>query len=333
MAKQDVLDAINATIVENGQKGITAQSLNNILTMMTENAGEGGGSGDGLLRLNVPIPSIFEDIKSRIGDVMFYQAIWDEISSEAAAVAMSFPNTDEAVTAMFAQNAEVLEQIWSKFEEGKYPVVTLDYGLMYNAYVEDMIPMLQEENPELTEEQIRNILLVQMPKQSILGIPQAAMIPVSETEVTRALVFRIYSSIDGNFSYNTGGEISVFLDDIPDEIPAGLMQFVIRPLTNLYFPQDGATLSSLQMASNVYDYYDYSMNSDDSKAYFIEYFTPHLVDASGKATAQKPPFFITADFYIKKFKYFDGLSLKEAVIADDGSVTVTTLGSLTAPTE
>ena len=54
MAKQDVLDAINATIIENGQKGITAQSLNNILTMMTENAGEGGGSGDG----GDPVPGV-----------------------------------------------------------------------------------------------------------------------------------------------------------------------------------------------------------------------------------------------------------------------------------
>ena len=54
MAKQDIIDAINATIVENGQKGITADSLRNLLIMMTENAGEGGGSGDGALRVIVP---------------------------------------------------------------------------------------------------------------------------------------------------------------------------------------------------------------------------------------------------------------------------------------
>jgi hypothetical protein len=64
----------------------------------------------------------------------------------------------------------------------------------------------------------------------------------------------------------------------------------------------------------------------------MEYFTPYLVEANGRATEQKAPFFITADFCNKKFKYFDGLSLKEAVISSDGSVTVTTLGSLTSPT-
>lgn len=47
MAKQDVLNAINSTIAENNEKGITANSLRNVLTMMAENAGEGGGSSSG----------------------------------------------------------------------------------------------------------------------------------------------------------------------------------------------------------------------------------------------------------------------------------------------
>lgn len=42
-----MLDAINATIAPNNMNGITAQSLNNVLTMMVENAGEGGNSGSG----------------------------------------------------------------------------------------------------------------------------------------------------------------------------------------------------------------------------------------------------------------------------------------------
>ena len=50
MAKQDVLDAINSTIVQNDIKAITANALNNVLTMMVENAGE-GGNGDGVLRV------------------------------------------------------------------------------------------------------------------------------------------------------------------------------------------------------------------------------------------------------------------------------------------
>lgn len=49
MTKQEMLDAINSTIVANGQKGITAESLNNILNEMvnaTPEGGSGGGSSE-----------------------------------------------------------------------------------------------------------------------------------------------------------------------------------------------------------------------------------------------------------------------------------------------
>ena len=333
MAKQDVLDAINATIVENGQKGITAQALNNVLTMMTENAGEGGGSGDGLLRLNVPMFELLKVIRDTNGHWEFNQAIWDTFYAAMSESGQEMPNLNEVVPTIFAQNAEVLEQIWSKFEEGKYPVVTLDDSLMFDAYMKDAIPIHQEQFPELTEEQIRNEILVGIPKKSILGIPTAEVGAISDTKVVRVLNFKIYSSIDFNFSYNTGDTFKVLLDDIlmddiSYEVPAGLMEFTIRPFTNLYFPQDGATLSSEQMASNDYDYLDMISGGIAHENSLLEHFTPFLVDAEGKATAQGTPFFITADFYNKKFKYFDGLSLKEAVIASDGSVTVTTLGTI-----
>ena len=335
MAKQDVLDAINATIIENGQKGITAQSLNNILTMMTENAGEGGGSGDGLLRLNIPIPGLLSAISEVTGSSLFSQETWDELYAAIVERGEEFPNTNEVVPTLFAQNAEVLEQIWSEFENGKYPLVTLDDGLMYNAYVEDFIPIYQSRYPEYTEEFIRAIMLSEEPKKTILGIPEALLIEISGTKGVRCLSFEIYSGIlyiNDSFSFNTGDRILVALDDVPNVIPAGSMEFFIRPFTRLYFPQDGATLRSDQMMSNDYDIYDFIDSKFDDTP-LLEYFIPHLVNAEGEATAQRAPFFITADFTNKKFKYFDGLSLKEAVIESGGSVTVTTLGSLTAPTE
>lgn len=337
MAKQDILDAINATIVENGQKGITAQSLNNILTMMTENAGEGGGSGDGLLRLNIPIFGAYQGVYEVTGSTMFSQAAWGEYSAASAAIGMPFPNMDEAVTTMFAQNTEVLEQIWNKFEEGKYPVIALDDSITYNAFIKDIRSIYQEQFPGYTEEEIISMLEISFPKQSMLALPAAAKTPVAESGkgyiTARALKLSIYSVMDTDTIYATGDAIEMCLEDIPEMgVTAGDMMLYHKMVLNLYFPQDGATLSSEQMSSNVYDYFDYSSGSDDSQAPLIKYFTPHLVNAEGRATAQKAPFFITADFYNKKFKYFDGLSLKEAVIASDGSVTVTTLGTLNAPT-
>lgn len=45
MNKQELIAAINETISANGQKGITAESLANILTEMVNAAGEGGSGG------------------------------------------------------------------------------------------------------------------------------------------------------------------------------------------------------------------------------------------------------------------------------------------------
>lgn len=44
MNKQEIIEAINSTIMPNGQKGITAEALANILIEMA-NASGGGGSG------------------------------------------------------------------------------------------------------------------------------------------------------------------------------------------------------------------------------------------------------------------------------------------------
>ena len=48
MTKEELKEAIAATITENGQKGITGQALANLLNEIVDAAGEGGG-GSGLI--------------------------------------------------------------------------------------------------------------------------------------------------------------------------------------------------------------------------------------------------------------------------------------------
>lgn len=45
MTKEELKEAIAATITENGQKGITGQALANLLNEIVDAAGEGGSSG------------------------------------------------------------------------------------------------------------------------------------------------------------------------------------------------------------------------------------------------------------------------------------------------
>ena len=54
MKKEELIEAILATIATNGQKGITAESLANILVEMVNASGEGGGSGQVVFYIGIP---------------------------------------------------------------------------------------------------------------------------------------------------------------------------------------------------------------------------------------------------------------------------------------
>ena len=126
MAKQDVIDAINATIVENGTKGITADSLRNLLIMMTENAGEGGsGSGDGALRVIVPETLMVGSYISDQGELSpsSWATMRPEIEAELGADLSEY---EIAVNASFTHNAEVAQQILAKAKSGQGVSIVLD---------------------------------------------------------------------------------------------------------------------------------------------------------------------------------------------------------------
>lgn len=137
MAKQDVIDAINATIVENGQKGITADSLRNLLIMMTENAGEsgsGGGSGDGALRVVVPESLMFGLMIAQTGELSpsSWATMRPEIEAEAG---VDLSEYEIAVNASFTHNAAVAQQILAKARAGQGVSVVLDETPYSSAFV------------------------------------------------------------------------------------------------------------------------------------------------------------------------------------------------------
>lgn len=141
MAKQDVLDAINATIVPNGIKGITAQSLNNLLTMMTENAGE-GGSGDGALRVIVPEMMMLAPGILAMGELT--PASWATFKSEIEAEGLDLSIYDAVVNASFAHNATVAQQILEKGKAGQGVLVVLDQTPYSQAYIDIQSQMAPE---------------------------------------------------------------------------------------------------------------------------------------------------------------------------------------------
>lgn len=145
MAKQDVLDAINATIAPNGIKAITAQSLNNVLTMMTENAGE-GGSGDGALRVIVPEILMLGGIFIDLGEIS--PTSWEEVKLDfEAQFGDALSKYDSAVKASFEHNANIAQQIIEKGKAGQGVSVVLDQ----TPYLPASINLMLQLDPEYGE--------------------------------------------------------------------------------------------------------------------------------------------------------------------------------------
>lgn len=121
MTKKEIIEAINATIVPNNVKGITAESLANILIEMVNAE---GGSGDGALRVIVPDTMVGSMIVD-YGELS--PTSWIEFKEASGVLGMDFSEYDEVVEASFVHNADVAQQILAKAREGKGVSVVLDF--------------------------------------------------------------------------------------------------------------------------------------------------------------------------------------------------------------
>lgn len=326
MAKQDVLDAINATIVSNGIKGITAQSLNNILTMMTENAGEGGGggSGDGALRIMVPdtMTGIHEEF---IYAGEFSPAIWEQIKVELAnsGMPMDISAWDVAFSACFAHNAEVYQSLLKKIEshEGTFAILdqSLSMAVSYKMMIESEAPGAVEK-VDVSLGQLALCVGIHMHPaegyEEMFGPQAEPMIMVTP----------LYGQPDDMESYPP----ELMMGIMPD----GSIMFDASPSTStvyqFYIPESSdVSLTSEQKSLNrsFKSYGQYSNFSwDNVNIYFVS--------SSGYSMFDRVNFVsYNRDSDSPYYCYFKDLELKKAVLASDGSVSVETLGILTTPTE
>lgn len=124
-ANQEVIDAINGTIVSNNVKGITADSLRNLLLLMAENSG-GSGSGDGALR--VMIPNGAAAVEEGATEVDFNH-------ETVAMIAAEIPELAEVCEEMFAHNAKVYAQLMEKVNACEGVSVIVDASKFAKTYM------------------------------------------------------------------------------------------------------------------------------------------------------------------------------------------------------
>lgn len=129
MTKQEIIEAINSTIIANGQKGITAESLNLILNEIVDNSGEAGSGGsdnDGEEMFVFQYPSSLQEYD------VFDDFVWGrewymenlDIISEIFRDDVGIENFQETIIhqtfmSSFDNNERVLRQIQEKYQNGK----------------------------------------------------------------------------------------------------------------------------------------------------------------------------------------------------------------------
>lgn len=147
MTKAEIIEAINSTIVANGQKGITAESLSLILTEIVNMSGEGGsggGSGDGALRVIVPEIFFLGNMIAEAGEIS--PSSWPDIkSSLESTFGADLSEYDAVVNASFAHNANVAQQILEKAKTGNGVSVVLDQTPYSQAY----FSLMRQMEPEM----------------------------------------------------------------------------------------------------------------------------------------------------------------------------------------
>lgn len=154
MTKQEIINAINATIVANGQKGITAESLNNILTEMV-NATPEGGSGGG---------------ESSGGGSSVYTVKMSDVNISEDSTEVTLTATEEEKV----HNATVYAECVALMREGKAVDIKCDFTTLYAEMTGIPVSFAQAAPTE--------IMYAEASEE--LGIPTMISLTVMDTEFT-----------------------------------------------------------------------------------------------------------------------------------------------------
>ena len=307
MAKQEVLDAINATVAPNNIKGITADSLRNVLTLMAENAGS--GSGEGALRVMVPM-----DLSGTGANEMdFTPEYWETAKADLEWMIPGLSATlDPVVEELFRHNAEVYPLLMEKAAKNEGVMCLLDLS----AWVKEIFGTIAS-----MEGIAFSINAFSMSIPSMASIIEAEPAEVAD---------------------DMGMPTGVIIMPLSN----GSNEFGIQPFNAVELRADGSVRMYIDAANIDYVYVpadDEGVLSDDQKAINAQWkqqgspgAIKEVKTCSYDSSWSDGPKIVASGYdvmYYFQYSRITGItSFKQAKIADDGSVTVTTLGVINPPT-
>lgn len=317
MAKQDVLDAINSTIATNNTKGITAESLNSVLTMMVENGGEGGGgsgSGEGMLRLIVPdcveIGYVFVEEFGEFSPSVLSE-MRNEIESAEPEYAQLYEPLFTACEDAFVHNAEVFEEIKNKAINGEGCVVLLDMTPILKSYFDVIVDMEMGDSVDeymMSYSQFANAAYMCMDYKPELSdiIDDIEMVGVAPINTHNGSDIPFYSS-----------NITLLIN------PDGSIIFEkLEPSSDyrLYIPASGHTVDS-------YNREEYNLKIRNS-GYSSLGKTVEIHECNSSGSLIVGRFMIHEVIEDEGFLFFNGCDLKKCTIDSEGNASIVTIGSI-----
>lgn len=298
MAKQDVIDVINNTIIENDVKGITANTLRNVLITMAENAGEGGSGGtsegDNILKVRY-IPE----------DIIIMIAFGSLLLPDDEAI-IEFRTTGEISPTTWPKLKSSLESL---FEEGDiWPpsVAAMEEMFDYNANIyAEMTQMINSGDYKL-------IVVVNSQDFSPIEDDGSSTYVISQP-------IGLYITGDGN-RFKLVGNGGDFMYLLPD----GGFILDVTTTDSIYIPKEEFELTGHSKDNNkkVYE----TRNDGDFKIRFIldEYGTYFNDEMSSILNTYTDT--LSSSFFVT---FFHNNAIKQACIESDGTTTVTELFSFT----
>ena len=316
MAKQDVLNAINSTIATNNTKGITAETLNNILTMMVENVGEGGGgsgSGEGMLRLIVPdyleigyvfveefgefSPSTLEMLRSEIENVS---------PEEAQILEPLFAACEEA----FVHNAEVFRIIKEKANNGEGCSALLDMTPIIKEYLDVIVGM---EMGDYVDEYMMSYLQFANVAYMCMDYKPEFSDYIEDIEIVAMAPINTLNSADDPFYPSN---ITLMLN------PDGSIIFEKLEQSSdytLYIPASGYTVDS---------YYREEYNLKIRNSGYSSLGKTVEISEYSNGTSLIGRFIIHEVIEDEGFLFFNGCDLKKCTIDSEGNASIVIIGSI-----
>lgn len=310
MAKKDVHEAIDATMVPNGVKAINADSVRNLLHMMTDNAGEGGGGDGGVKVYALPPMLIYEMIGEAGGTVEMTPESWAEIKAMVEEVNPGFipPEFDAAMEEAFAANAEVYKAMMQKAKDGVSTYAVIDMGKLMKGFI------LSDE-PEFAGMVDYSVgVLASGGAFSIAGLEQ--LVQFIPSNLGAFLDNPAYDNFMLVLLPN-GGYI---WDDAYSTVSADY---------SLHIPVEGATLPEGSYKEENLLIRNASFHAV-GKSIQIWRVDPNA--SAGTAVTSAGRYLIHEVIEFEGFLYFDGLELKKCMIDEEGNTTIAVVGSLNAPT-